>query len=316
MTMIKTTTLHYPIQNFKQPVRQVVAMGFFDGVHLGHQAVIKRAKAEADALGVPLAVLTYDPHPSIAFKALTEPLKYLTVVKQKAQLLETLGVSEMYKMQFTSQLAGLSPQVFVDEVLMQLNPVAVVAGFDHLYGSDKNQANMANLAIYAKARFDVIIVPEFDDLGLKIGSSKIRSALCVGDMQTVNRQLGRIYHTTGIVVHGEARGRELGFPTANVLTPELEWLPGIGIYAVKISIAGRWHIGMASIGRNVTFGDNRPITVEINILDFNQAIYGEDVTVAWHHHLRGEVKFNQVDDLIAQLEKDKVATRTYFETLD
>ncbi|CCF26322.1 riboflavin biosynthesis protein RibF [Leuconostoc citreum] len=316
MTMIKTTTLHYPIQNFKQPVRQVVAMGFFDGVHLGHQAVIKRAKAEADALGVPLAVLTYDPHPSVAFKALTEPLKYLTVVKQKAQLLETLGVSEMYKMQFTSQLAGLSPQVFVDEVLMQLNPVAVVAGFDHLYGSDKNQANMANLAIYAKARFDVIIVPEFDDLGLKIGSSKIRSALCVGDMQTVNRQLGRIYHTTGIVVHGEARGRELGFPTANVLTPELEWLPGIGIYAVKISIAGRWHIGMASIGRNVTFGDNRPITVEINILDFNQAIYGEDVTVAWHHHLRGEVKFNQVDDLITQLEKDKVATRTYFETLD
>lgn len=314
--MIKTTTLHYPIQNFKQPVRQVVAMGFFDGVHLGHQAVIKRAKAEADALGVPLAVLTYDPHPSVAFKALTEPLKYLTVVKQKAQLLETLGVSEMYKMQFTSQLAGLSPQVFVDEVLMQLNPVAVVAGFDHLYGSDKNQANMANLAIYAKARFDVIIVPEFDDLGLKIGSSKIRSALCVGDMQTVNRQLGRIYHTTGIVVHGEARGRELGFPTANVLTPELEWLPGIGIYAVKISIAGRWHIGMASIGRNVTFGDNRPITVEINILDFNQAIYGEDVTVAWHHHLRGEVKFNQVDDLITQLEKDKVATRTYFETLD
>lgn len=316
MTMIKTTTLHYPIQNFKQPVRQVVAMGFFDGVHLGHQAVIKRAKAEADALGVPLAVLTYDPHPSIAFKALTEPLKYLTVVKQKAQLLETLGVSEMYKMQFTSQLAGLSPQVFVDEVLMQLNPVAVVAGFDHLYGSDKNQANMANLAIYAKARFDVIIVPEFDDLGLKIGSSKIRSALCVGDMQTVNRQLGRIYHTTGIVVHGEARGRELGFPTANVLTPELEWLPGIGIYAVKISIAGQWHIGMASIGRNVTFGDNRPITVEINILDFNQAIYGEDVTVAWHNHLRGEVKFNQVDDLITQLEKDKVATRTYFETLD
>ncbi|MGR8822336.1 riboflavin biosynthesis protein RibF [Leuconostoc citreum] len=316
MTMIKTTTLHYPIQNFKQPVRQVVAMGFFDGVHLGHQAVIKRAKAEADALGVPLAVLTYDPHPSVAFKALTEPLKYLTVVKQKAQLLETLGVSEMYKMQFTSQLAGLSPQVFVDEVLMQLNPVAVVAGFDHLYGSDKNQANMANLAIYAKSRFDVIIVPEFDDLGLKIGSSKIRSALCVGDMQTVNRQLGRIYHTTGIVVHGEARGRELGFPTANVLTPELEWLPGIGIYAVKISIAGQWHIGMASIGRNVTFGDNRPITVEINILDFNQAIYGEDVTVAWHHHLRGEVKFNQVDDLIAQLEKDKVATRTYFETLD
>ncbi|WP_270338719.1 riboflavin biosynthesis protein RibF [Leuconostoc citreum] len=316
MTMIKTTTLHYPIQNFKQPVRQVVAMGFFDGVHLGHQAVIKRAKAEADALGVPLAVLTYDPHPSVAFKALTEPLKYLTVVKQKAQLLETLGVSEMYKMQFTSQLAGLSPQVFVDEVLMQLNPVAVVAGFDHLYGSDKNQANMANLAIYAKARFGVIIVPEFDDLGLKIGSSKIRSALCVGDMQTVNRQLGRIYHTTGIVVHGEARGRELGFPTANVLTPELEWLPGIGIYAVKISIAGQWHIGMASIGRNVTFGDNRPITVEINILDFNQAIYGEDVIVAWHHHLRGEVKFNQVDDLITQLEKDKVATRTYFETLD
>lgn len=314
--MVETIYLHYPIQNLPTPERQVVTMGFFDGVHLGHQAVIRQAKATATRLGLPLAVLTYDPHPVIVFKTLTSPLHYLTPIDQKIAAFEALGVDRVYVMRFTSQLAQLPPQQFVDDVLMALQPAAVVAGFDHLYGSDEATANMQALPLYAADRFEVITVPAFEEAAQKVGSSGIRRALDAGDMTTVNRQLGRVHQTTGMVVHGEARGRELGFPTANIQTPELEWLPGIGIYAVGIQIAGTWYQGMASIGRNVTFGDARPITVEINILDFKQAIYGEAVTVAWHHYLRGEVKFTTVPDLIDQLKQDEQATRRYFETLN
>ncbi|MGY3742144.1 riboflavin biosynthesis protein RibF [Leuconostoc inhae] len=316
--MIKIIKLHYPILKkiLPDPKPQVIAMGFFDGVHLGHRAVIKRAKREADKQGVPLAILTYDPQPIVVFKMLAQPLRYLTTMNQKAALLSELGVNIMYVMQFTSQLAKLEPQEFVNQVIMRLNPVTVVGGFDHVYGGDANIADMAHLPQYAKKRFNVVSVSEMDDNNQKIGSSSIRKALELGNMSLVNRQLGRVHQTTGLVIHGEARGRELGFPTVNIKTPELEWLPAVGIYAVKIMIADDWHLGMASIGRNITFGDARPITVEINILDFNQKVYGENVTVNWYNYLRGEVKFTSVPELIKQLKKDEIATRQYFDTLD
>lgn len=313
--MNKIIKLHYPLTDIIQPAQQVVVMGFFDGVHLGHQAVILKGKQLADDLGLELAVLTYQPHPSVVFKMLSEPLKYITTSDKKAQILFDLGVSKIYNMQFTSLLAALQPQEFVDEVLMKLNPAVVVAGFDHLYGSDHQSANMSLLDTYAKKRFKVEIVPEISDKNGKIGSTSIKRYLSEGNLTEVNNQLGRIYTTTGIVVHGEARGRKLGFPTANILTPELERLPGIGIYSVRISIADQWYLGMASIGRNVTFGDNRPLTVEINILNFDSAIYGEEVIIEWHHYLRGEVKYDGVDSLIAQLKKDKIDTYHYFKNI-
>lgn len=296
-------------------MRQVVAMGFFDGVHLGHQEVIKRAKSEADKLGVPLAILTYDPYPAVVFKPLDQPLRYLTPLSQKKVLLSKLGVNTIYVMQFTSELSKVAPQQFVDDVLMCLNPVIIVGGFDHVYGGNASIADMAHLPLYAKQRFDVITVPELDDNHEKIGSSAIRHALDTGDMDRVNQQLGRVYQTTGLIVHGEARGRKLGFPTINIKTPELEWLPGIGIYAVKVKVVDDWYEGMASIGRNITFGDARPITVEINILDFKREIYGERVTISWYSYLRGEEKFSTVANLIVQLNKDECQTRQYFDKL-
>ncbi|GMA70616.1 riboflavin biosynthesis protein [Leuconostoc litchii] len=310
--MTELIRLHYPIVNFKKPVQQVVAMGFFDGVHLGHQAVLARAKQEAEKRGVPLAVLTYDPHPIVAFQKLNQPLRYLTPLEQKVSIMSRLGVDKVYVMRFTSKLSKLKGQSFVDEVLMHLNPLTVVAGFDHLYGANGTNSDMSHLLVYAKERFGVITVPELDDLNQKISSSTIRKYLDNGNVDMVTKQLGHPHATTGTVVHGEARGRELGYPTANIQTPENEWLPGIGIYAVKIQINNQWYLGMASIGRNVTFGEARPITVEINILDFKEEIYGEAVQVEWYHYLRGEVKFNGVQSLINQLKLDAEDTHRYF----
>ncbi|MEG0289438.1 MAG: riboflavin kinase, partial [Carnobacterium sp.] len=133
-----------------------------------------------------------------------------------------------------------------------------------------------------------------------------------GKIEEANDLLGYIYETTGRVVHGDARGRLLGFPTANIEVTRAVRLPRVGVYAVQILVGKQWHLGMASIGHNITFEANRPLTVEVYILDFEQDIYGEKVTVLWHHYLRDELKFDDLTGLIAQLEQDEVDTRDYF----
>lgn len=314
--MTELTKLHYPLNNnLKVAEPQVLVMGYFDGVHLGHQVVIKRAKEEADRLGLPLAVLTYTPYPGLVFQKLPLPWHDLTPLDEKVALLSKLGVARVYCLNLTSMLSELEPQSFVDEVLMPLSPRVVVAGYDHLYGAREKQADMAHLPNYARNRFDVVTVAKTALAGQnhKIASRDIRAALADGDLDFVKASLGRHHETSGVVVHGDARGRTLGFPTINIWTPEQESLPAIGVYVVSVAILGQQVMGMASIGRNVTFGKDRPVTVEINLLDFDQAVYGEPVRVKWLQRLRGEVAFESAEALIEQLERDRQDTRNYFE---
>ncbi|KRM72752.1 riboflavin biosynthesis protein RibF [Lacticaseibacillus brantae] len=290
----------------------VLALGFFDGVHRGHQAVINRAYQIAQAKQLPLAVMTFDQHPAIIYRHVApEDIRYLSDRPRKIELMATFGVDVFYIVHFTPEFAALSPQAFVDQYLVGLHADTVVAGFDYTYGK-RDVANMQTLPDYAHGRFDIEVVAEHDAAGEKISSTRIRDALDSGDIDTANGLLGYAYRTTGVVVHGEARGRTLGFPTINIETTRGQRLPGIGIYAVKVLVDGNWWLGMASVGRNVTFGANRPVTVEINLLDFSGDLYGQSVTVQWDHYLRGEVKFTGADALVAQLQQDEQDTRTYY----
>ncbi|MBS9336103.1 riboflavin biosynthesis protein RibF [Fructobacillus papyrifericola] len=314
--MTELYQIHYPLDNNSLQARpQVLAMGFFDGVHLGHQAVIQAAKEQADRLGLPLAVLTYTPYPGLVFEKQALPWRALTPLKQKVELLEELGVDRVYVLNLTSALAALSPEQFVDQVLMPLQAKAVVAGFDHLYGRREEQADMAHLAEYAKGRFIVEAVSKTTlvNQDVKVASRNIRQKLAEGDADFVKESLGRPHQTSGYVVHGDARGRTLGFPTINIWTSEEESLPGIGVYVVSVEIAGKRVLGMASIGRNVTFEKGRPVTVEINLFDFSKEVYGEFVKVDWLHYLRGEVAFSGAEALVEQLKKDREDSLKYFE---
>ncbi|AIG65380.1 riboflavin biosynthesis protein RibF [Weissella tructae] len=303
--------LHHPIDHdtiAKEPV--VLAMGFFDGLHAGHREVLAVAKAKADELGVKLAVLTYDHHASVVFKTYDAPLQYLTTLPRKLELLAELGVDKTYVMNFTASYSAQAPQTFVDNYIVGLNAQVAVAGFDHTYG--QVDADMAHLPMYSHGRFDVIEIPKVLSDGRESASRDARAMLDEGDLPTLNTLLTRPYQTSGTVVHGEARGRELGFPTANIETPNLERLPMVGVYVVRLRVGDTWYPGMASIGYNVTFGENRPKTVEINILDFKQNIYGESVNVEWLQYLRGEVKFTTAENLVTQLHQDEIDTRAYF----
>lgn len=305
--------IHHPYTKNQIPENDVVlVLGFFDGVHRGHQEVIKRGKAAAEEKGLKLAVMTFNQHPSLVFRKIDpNTMTYLTTVEQKAEHMEKLGVDLLYVIEFTSAFASLTPDEFVDQYMLGLNAKVVVAGFDYTYGP-RDIATMANLPNYTKGRLEIISVPKQTSGDVKISSTEIRQLMEAGKMEEVASFLGYPYTMAGTVVHGDARGRTLGFPTANIRVPGMSRMPRTGVYAVKILVAGKWHNGMAQIGRNITFEANRDVTVEVNILNFNQDIYGEHVSVQWHHYLRDEIKFDGIEGLIAQLKQDQVDTEAYF----
>lgn len=305
--------LHHPYDLKQIPTDEVVmVLGFFDGVHKGHQKVIETGKKIAEERGLKLAVMTFNQHPSIVFqKVIPEQMKYLTSLDQKKRLMSDLGVDILYIVEFTSAFAHLAPQDFVDQYIVALNSKVAVSGFDYTYGP-KEIAGVEQLPTYAKDRFDVVTVPKEEKTGEKISSTRIREMMEQGNMEEVTELLGYVYETEGTVVHGDARGRLLGFPTANVKVKSTVRLPRIGVYAVEMEIGGKWHVGMGSIGHNDTFGDGRALTVEVYILDFHQDIYGEQVVVRWNHYLRDQVKFNGAEALIVQLKQDEQDTADYF----
>ncbi|MGY0401305.1 riboflavin biosynthesis protein RibF [Carnobacterium jeotgali] len=314
---MKIIKLRHPYQANEIPEDEVVlALGFFDGVHRGHQEVIGRAKNIADKNNLKLAVMTFNQHPSIVFKKLDpDQHKYLSTVSRKEELMDKIGVDYLYEVDFTSAFASLSPQDFVEQYIINLHAKTVVAGFDYTFGK-KEVASMEHLPMYANNRFDIVVVEKQTLKEKKISSTRIRLALEIGDMAVANKLLGYTYATPGRVVHGDARGRLLGFPTANIEVENFVKLPRIGVYVVEILVGGQVYKGMASIGHNVTFEPNRPLTVEVYILDFSDDIYGEEVTVFWHDYLRGEEKFDSIDALIAQLKQDELDTVHFFEKKD
>lgn len=292
----------------------VLALGFFDGVHRGHQEVIKRAIEKGKSLDVKVAVMTFDRHPKIIFQNIDgEKFKYLTMLDEKLEHFKNLGVDIAYVVKFDENLAYLSPQDFIDKYVVGLHAICVVAGQDYTYGKH-DIANMDTISDFAKGRFEIITVDHLQRNNQKISSTQIRKDLDSGNVEAANLLLGYQYENHGTVEHGFKRGRKIGFPTLNVSIPKNERILGEGVYAVKVKIDkdNSWYEGMASIGHNETFGDDLEKTVEINLFNFDKSVYGEKVIVKWYKFLREMVKFDSVEELIDQLNKDKRDTEVFF----
>lgn len=292
----------------------VLALGFFDGVHRGHQEVIKRAIEKGKSLGVKVAVMTFDRHPKIIFQNIDgEKFKYLTMLDEKLEHFKNLGVDIAYVVKFDENLAYLSPQDFIDKYVVGLHAICVVAGQDYTYGKH-DIANMDTISDFAKGRFEIITVDHLQRNDQKISSTQIRKDLDSGNVEAANLLLGYQYENHGTVEHGFKRGRKIGFPTLNVSIPKNERILGEGVYAVKVKVDkdNSWYEGMASIGHNETFGDDLEKTVEINLFNFDKSVYGEKIIVKWYKFLREMVKFDSVEELIDQLNKDKRDTEVFF----
>ncbi|KRO00937.1 riboflavin biosynthesis protein RibF [Companilactobacillus kimchiensis] len=297
----------HPLLKTQRPLEDTaLIMGFFDGVHLGHQKVIETGVELAKQHNLKSVLLTFDRSPRTVYQH-EKDYRYLSTMERKAQLIEKLGVDYLYFVEFSDIFAQLKPQAFVDQYMIALNAKYVIAGFDYTYGK-KDVANMQTLPNYAQGKFATITVPEQLINGQKIGSSAIKEFLTNGHIETANMFLGYTYQNQGTVIHGLQRGRTLGYPTANISVDGCQLVPAIGVYATRIKINDTWYSAMTSVGYNVTFKENTGVTIEANIFDFDEDIYGQHVEIEWVKYLRGEVKFADAAGLVKQLEIDKKNT--------
>ncbi len=280
----------------------VVAIGNFDGVHRGHRAVIAAAIARAKAMGRPAAALTFEPHPRAYFNP-GEPLFRLTDAAAKLRLLASTGLDGAIVLSFDAALARLTAAQFVARVLVERFRVSgAVIGFNFHFGMNRAGSPEFLTAQGEKYGFAVEVVPRFEDNGRPVSSGPIRQALIAGRVEEAAEFLGFPWFVSGTVIHGDRRGRALGFPTANL---SLDAACGLrhGVYAVRAAVGGRRYDGVASFGRRPMF-DGGAVLLEVFLFDFSGDLYGQSIDVAFIAWLREEQVFASVDDLVRQMQDD------------
>ena len=291
----------------KQEEDTVLVLGYFDGLHKGHQTLFKEARKIAEEQGLKIAVLTFPESPKLAFvRYQPELMLHLNHPEERAAHLENLGVDYLYLIDFTSHFSKNTAQEFFDKYVAALKAKAVVAGFDYHFGSDKRKAE--ELADYFDGQ--IVIVSSVNQDEEKISSTRIRETIQNGDVAKAHQLLGYPLSTRGIVVHGNARGRTIGYPTANLAPLDRVILPADGVYVVDVEHNGKIFRGMASVGKNVTFeGDE--LRFEANLFDFAEEIYGDTIRIIWLDKIRDMVKFDGIEELVAQLKSDEEVARNW-----
>jgi len=290
-----------------------LAIGFFDGVHLGHAEVIREAVRAGIERGLRPAVLTFDPHPRLVLGQDPERVRVLTPLEDKIRLLEKLGIRLVYVIEFDRDFAGLPAERFVRELLLPMGVRTAVVGFDFRFGRG-GAGDAETLRTAGDGRIDVRVVRPVTADGVKAGSSEIRERLEEGDCEGAARMLGRPYGFRGVVVGGDGRGRQIGFPTANLSLAHPYVLPRSGVYAVVAQIAGenpdRPLPGVMNVGVRPTFagGDGAP-RGEVHLFDFSGDLYGREMTVSLRHFLRPEQPFPSVRALAEQIGRDAERAR-------
>jgi riboflavin kinase/FMN adenylyltransferase len=285
-----------------------VAVGNFDGVHRGHQALVVAAVSRARTAGEAAVVLTFDPHPAAVLRPHAAPAA-LTTLAQKEELVAALGVDRLVVVPFDARLAALAPEAFATEVLQQsVGARHVVVGESFRFGRGRAGDPRALEELGRTRGFGVEVVPPVMEEGRPISSSRVREALAGGRVDDAQRLLGHPYFVDGVVVRGDARGRTLGFPTAN-LSPEPQILPARGVYAAQCRLAdGNERPAVVNVGERPTFGGGR-VTLEAHLIGFDGDLYDARLRVSFRHFLRAEQRFASAEALVAQIRADVDAAR-------
>lgn len=299
----------------KPPRRAVVTVGNFDGLHVGHQAILRTVTRRAAALDGRAVVYTFEPHPRKVLRP-DDPPRLLATLEQKLELLERYGADVVVVEPFDRNFASLTPERFVRQVLhARLGPVEVYVGYDFRFGRDREGSMRTLTELGPRLGFAVTIIPEVTIGERDVNSTRIRELLGQGRVEEAAPLLGRPYAVRGRVVEGDRRGRSLGFPTAN-LGAENEILPEVGVYAGRLCLlddgkpdAGSEFDAVTNVGRRPTFKDSDPVLAEAHLLDFDGELYGRRVELSFLAHLRAERRFPDVDALRRQIAADAQEAR-------
>ncbi|MCK5761936.1 MAG: bifunctional riboflavin kinase/FAD synthetase [Candidatus Izimaplasma sp.] len=284
--------------------KTVAAIGFFDGVHLAHKELIKKTIEIGNENNLAKAVITFDIHPkSILFDL---DYYYLTPLKRKLKLFEQFDLDFIYVIEFSKHKASLTPLEFIDIYLKNID--TIVCGFDFKFGV---RGSGSITTLLNDTRFKTIVVKEVTYEGYKVGSTHIRDLIRSGQVDKVEEVLGDYYSITGEVIHGAKKGRMIGYPTANISTNGY-FIPKRGVYVTLTLVDGKWYKSMTSIGHNPTLNCRIDLSVEANIFEFNQEIYGNTIEIKFLKRLRDEIKFTSIEKLISKIDQDKINSLNYF----
>jgi riboflavin kinase / FMN adenylyltransferase len=286
--------------------RTILTIGTFDGIHLGHRQIIEKVKDIAAEKKSRTFFITFDPHPRKVLSGKNN-ISLLTTLPEKIELLEKFEIENLFIINFTKEFSQLTSSEFILEYIIGTVGLSdIVIGFDHHFGKDRSGDVKTLEALGSEYGFEVTIVEPFTIADETVSSTKIRKALISGDLAKANIFLGRNYKLTGKVIKGDGRGRELGFPTANLrVNDESKLLPALGIYAVEVYREGRKYLGLMSIGNRPTFYDSGKIVSEVYIYDFDENIYGEMLDIHLVARIRDELKYSSAEELVTQMNIDK-----------
>ena len=291
------------IRKQKNPV--VACIGYFDGMHKGHQALVNATLEKAKELGVESGLITFDPDPWVTLRN-EKDVKHITPLQQRINIAVELGIKNIFILNFTKEMAALSPLDFI-KVLDSCNIKALICGFDYHYG----QFGKGDIeSLKRDADFEVVVVDAVNDNEGKISSTRITNLIEEGEVHKAEELLGYAYRVEGYVVHGNAKGRTIGYPTANVSVPSEYLEPKGGVYACFALIDGKKYKAMVNIGHNPTFNYTETMSLEAYLLDFSGDLYDKRLKISFKYYLRPEKKFKYIGNLKMQLEQDEFAVRT------
>ncbi len=297
--------------------RPVLTIGNFDGLHVGHRAIMRTVVARARDLGGEAVVYTFEPHPRKVLRP-DRPPQLLTTLDQKIELLEEMGIDIAIFEPFDREFAAMEPSTFVSEYIhRRIRPMEVFVGYDFRFGRDREGSMRLLTEMGPRLGFSVTIVPEVTIDGRDVNSTRIRELLSEGDVRETQRLLGRPFCTRGIIVEGQRRGRTLGFPTANI-SPQNEVLPGAGVYAGWARFVddgdparGVEIPSVMNVGRRPTFNDDMSFVAEAHLIDFEGDVYGRRIDLTFERRLRAERKFAGPEELKVQIAKDVAEARRW-----
>ena len=297
---MKVITALEEIPDQSKPV--AVALGNFDGVHLGHQEIINQLVGKAKSLRMPSVVFSFHPHP---LQILGNSPLFLSMPEEKECLINQLNVDYFLKFPFNKQISEMSAEDFFYKILFHgLKAQSIFVGFNFSFG--KNALGNVDLlaSLCRKNCCELNIIPEIFINGITVSSTNIRKFLLSGKIKEANEFLGYAYNISGLVIDGQKKGREIGFPTANLKTSEEIVIPSQGVYAVEILIDQKWYHGVANIGIRPTMGNNLPKSIEVHILDQNLDLYHQEMRVFFIEYIRAEKKFSDLTALMYQIQQD------------
>lgn len=283
----------------------MATIGFFDGVHLGHRFLIDEVKAAAAARGLPSAVITFAAHPRAVLQKDYQP-RLLNSFEDKLRLLATTGVDYCIVLDFTEALSQLSAEAFLRILATQWRVKGLVIGYDHRFGHDRRDGFEQYVEYGQRWGIEILKAAAFDAGHTAVSSSEIRRLVQEGKVERAAQLLTYAYHISGRIVSGYKVGRTLGFPTANIQPDDpMQLLPGIGVYAVWVEVAGQRYKGMLYIGSRPTLDNGTQLSIEVHILHFSGDIYNDPIRVSFAHFVRGDEKFDSLEALKAQLMRDR-----------